>query len=49
MIQLFLFLLKCALVRPILEYDSVVWNPHCAYVGRQFEREEHFFALQVTF
>jgi hypothetical protein len=35
--------LYCALVRPILEYGSVIWDPHCADACRQLERVQRKF------
>jgi len=35
--------LYCALVRPILEYGSVVWDPHTANNSRHLERVQHRF------
>ncbi|XP_025192863.1 uncharacterized protein LOC112592916 [Melanaphis sacchari] len=35
--------LYCALVRPILEYGSVVWDPHTANDSRHLERVQHRF------
>ncbi|XP_050546069.1 uncharacterized protein LOC126908201 [Daktulosphaira vitifoliae] len=36
-------ILFCSLVRPILEYGSVVWDPHTAENARQLERVQNKF------
>ncbi|KAF0709929.1 Uncharacterized protein FWK35_00032628, partial [Aphis craccivora] len=40
--------LYCALVRPILEYGSVVWDPHTANNSRHLERVQHRFLRFAT-
>jgi len=41
--------LYCALVRPILEYGSVVWDPHCADLCRQLEGVQRKFLNYASY
>ncbi|KAL5240272.1 hypothetical protein ACI65C_007682 [Semiaphis heraclei] len=38
----------CALVRPILEYGTVLWNPHTADNARQIERVQRRFLRHAS-
>jgi hypothetical protein len=41
--------LYCALVRPILEYGSVVWDPHCSDLRRQLEGVQRKFLNYASY
>lgn len=41
--------LYCALVRPILEYGSVVWDPHCSDLCRQLEGVQRKFLNYASY
>jgi len=41
--------LYCALVRPILEYGSVVWDPHCSDLGHQLEGVQRKFLNYASY
>lgn len=42
-------MLYCSLVRPILEYSSIVWSPHYTTYIHQIETVQHIFLRYIAF
>ena len=47
----YVFLLQAYIsyVRPILEYNSSIWNPHTNYIGNTIENEVTSFSMVLIY